>query len=202
MGGRAGGGEGEVRVGVDAYTDELRGGSAGGEIGVAGVAGGEGVDTLGECSSREGGVSGRGNLRGEEGGCAVEEDYGSRGEAGGGAFYVGGEDDREAGVDGGRRGGERGESGSRRDGEVCGGGNEGVVPCCGAGERSRDGVSSDGRKCCYGDGEGRGYGRGVLLEEVVEGGGEGGDGLAVEILSCLSSFSFLFRGVPRGYFSF
>ena len=119
-------------------------------------------------------------MRGEEGRCAIEEGYGSGREASGGAGYVSGEGDREAGIDGGRGGGESGESGSRRDSKVCGGGNEGVVPCCGAGELSCDGVNSDGRKCCCGNGEGGGYDRGVLLEEVVEGGGEGRDGLAVE----------------------
>ena len=64
---------------VDAYADEVRGGGAGGEVGVAGVDGGEGVEPVMRAAvvKERLPVSG---LRGEEGGCAVEEGEGAGGD--------------------------------------------------------------------------------------------------------------------------
>ena len=138
------------------------------------------MDALGECGGGEGGVTGGWDLGGEEGRCAVEESYGSSGEACGSAGYVRGEGDREAGVDSGCGGGEGGEGWGWSDREVRGGSGEGVVPCCGTGERSCDGVDSGGREGCGCGGEGGSYGGGVLLEEVGEGRGECWYGLTVE----------------------
>jgi len=118
----AGGVEREVRVGggtAGAYGDELRGRDAGGEVGASSVERGEGVYARSDGADREDGVSGWGERRGEESGCAIEKSDGTGGVAGGRAGNVNGECDRRADVGSGDEVAEGHDGGGRTDGEGC-----------------------------------------------------------------------------------